>query len=79
MGEASDYEQMMEDIGRAAEAEAEAAAAALEQQYQDKEAAYVNGPQKYWQLGCPFNLKDIVVVVRRCRPRHCGQCICGKL
>ena len=63
MGEASDYEQMMEDIGRAAAAEAEAAAAALEQQYQDKEAAYVNGPQKYWQLGCPFNLKDIVVVV----------------
>eukprot|EP00966_Prymnesium_polylepis_P325917 7381853-Prymnesium_polylepis.2 len=62
MGEAYDYEQQREELQRAGAAEAQAAAAALEHQYKEKEAAYANGPQNYWQLGCPHQLKDIVLV-----------------
>ena len=34
----------------------------LRKEAKEKEKAYEEGPQNFWQVGCPYNLKDVVLL-----------------
>ena len=60
MGEAHDYEQMEAMMAGEQSQLEQDARARIEQEAVTLENNYADGPQNYWQPGCPFVLKDIV-------------------
>ena len=60
MGEEADWEREMNELGAEAEERLEEARLQAEKEALDKEAAFSNGVQNYWQEGCTHKLKDII-------------------
>ena len=61
MGESADYEQMENEMLYEQEQAASAAAKSLEETLKEREAAFAKETGDWWQTGCPFALKDIVL------------------
>ena len=62
MGEAADYEALQEELNAAMASHEQSEREAVEAAAMEKERAYAEGPQNYFQTGCPFKLKDIVLI-----------------
>jgi hypothetical protein len=60
MGEEADWEREMNELGAEAETHIAEARRLAEKEALDKEAAFSNGVQNYWQEGCTLKLKDII-------------------
>ena len=60
MGEAEDYEQMMQSMDEYAQCEQVVHDMMHAQAMKNREAEFNGMPANGWQRGCPFKLKDIV-------------------